>query len=180
MVADPVPAVLILVAIVSLNTAAAQEPGPPHGSGVVDAQHTPAAPTRGQPVHVALTVNASMNVTSVTLIYCRAEHYACAPSLGMTRRANGSFSATIPWHGSFFRGVENVGYNFTLKHSNGTSTSSPRDYWPYRPSVLPPDAGIYYFYQLDPESASVPVPTWLGLGAAAMAAATIRSIKRAA
>lgn len=134
----------------------------PHGPDVAEAWHEPDSPRRGESVRVRLVLNESATVKNIVLTYCRAERYACAPSVAMeSNPTDGSYQATIPWHPGFFEGVEHVGYNFTLKHGDGNATFSPKDYWPFRPDSLPPEAGIYYFYKLEGKIPHTPVPSLL-------------------
>lgn len=161
---SPRSVLLILLALTLLSAAprmaTAQSPKP-HGPNVLDAWHEPEAPLRGQDVRVHVRLEPASKVEHVVLTYCRAEEYACAPSVSMTPSSGSNYSATIPWRGDFFRGVEHVGYNFTLQYPDGNKTYSPLGYWPYRPASLPPEAGIYYFYKLPREEARTTAPSML-------------------
>jgi hypothetical protein len=141
-----------------------------HSPNVAGTDHGPDTPTRGQGVNVSVQLRDMSGIERVTLIYCRAENYACAPSLAMTTGGNATYQATIPWNTNFFRGVRNVGYNVSIQYENGSHESSPRFNTPYTPASLPEGAGKYYFYALEGKdatsSASGSVAVVVSVGAA--------------
>lgn len=135
----------------------------PHSPNVVETWHEPSRVRRGDEVVVHLRIRNETDVDRVSLVHCRAENYACAPSRLMRSEGNATHSATIPWVGNFFRGVENVGYNITIKYRNGSQEFSPRFNWPQTPPALPAEAGKYYFYRLEGDVNETPAPGLLGV-----------------
>ena len=144
---------VIFALVTGTGAAPSHEEVPPHSESVEHATHTPVQPSRGQDVRLELGLFTTANVSAVTVVYCRVERYACAPALTALRTGDRQFNATIPWHAPFFAEVETVGYQFEIRHANGTIETSPRDHFPKRPAALPEAGGIYYYYALPRDAA---------------------------
>lgn len=166
---------LVSLLVIGTGFALAQAERVPHSANVAEARHEPSPTPRGVDVTVHLRLLNDTGVTRVNLVYCRAENYACAPSLTMNRAGQASFQAPIRWNPGFFRGAQNVGYNFTIRYDDGRNETSPIQNWPYTPPALPEGAGRYYFYPLQGrEAAPVPLPGAMLLAAVILVAGAIR------
>jgi hypothetical protein len=111
---------------------------------------------RGDAAPVQATLVNVTNLTSVRLIYCRVQHYACGPALAMEPIWTGQYAATVPWTPRFFDGVTTVGVRLEMEFKDANRTHSPLRDSPYHPAELPAEADTYYFYGLEPEKASGP------------------------
>ncbi|MBI2076760.1 MAG: hypothetical protein HYT80_00100 [Euryarchaeota archaeon] len=141
-------AAVMFALLTGTGAAPSHEEIPPHSASVEHATHLPAQPSRGEDVRLDLGLFTTANASSVKVVYCRVERYACAPALTALRTGDRQFNTTIPWHAAFFAEVETVGYQFEIHHANGTVETSPREHFPQRPAALPEAGGIYYYYAL--------------------------------
>lgn len=145
-------AILVTILLVPVVQAAA-----PHSDSVAGASHEPTAPNRGEDVRITLFIRHNATTDHVRLTYCRVQNYACARPLNMSVLRHGTWIATIPWNqpdeyrfADFWKGVTDVGYNFTLFHPDGRQETSPTVHYPSDPGGLAPDSH-YYFYKLPPD-----------------------------
>lgn len=147
--------ILLLALLVPAVAASSDSPNVAH------ATHEPAFPARGEPVGIRLELRDGSEVARVVLVYCRVQNYACAPALAMAAVNATSFAQTVEWKAEFFRGVRDVGYNFTIEYENGSQEQSPRENVPAAPPDLPLEGGRYYFYALPPEPRGSDAPSLL-------------------
>jgi hypothetical protein len=150
-----------LAALLIASSSVAAAPG--DSPSIARVVHEPTSPPRDRSVDVTMVPVPTANVSAARLVYCRVQHYACAPTLIMTRSSDGLWHATIPWTARFFDGVTTVGYRMDVTLSNGSIEHTPIRHTPQRPADLPPEGDVYYYYGLPAATTTPSSGAWLVL-----------------
>jgi hypothetical protein len=133
-----------------------------HSENVEDAHHAPLEPVSGEAVSIHLYVRNDTRIESVIAIYCRVQHYACAPAVRLVETSPDIYDGWIAWKSDFFEGVTEVGYKFEIRYVDGSNETTPLSHFPSRPADLPPGGDTYYYYKLKPAPESPGLgPAWL-------------------
>lgn len=130
---------------------------------ITNITHEPWHPAWGEDVTVTVRLaDDAPGPDMMSLLFCRVEPgYACGlPDIMHSEDDGRTWMGTIAWDDRFMQpGLRHIGYNITLHYDDGeTRVYAPTGNYAI-PETYPEEAdGIYFFYAVGPEEASLPGP----------------------